>query len=252
MTLLPTRMVTMTTFFRAIHNVPPVRIATRDAAGSLPIRAQRHCDAAAIASSFGWYVYPPICFSLERHHTGIACHLDGYGKAFMIPPTGAIQFPHHATVFNEAAPRPLQGRSMPFLTGLPELGMLQIWTGYFVRTCPETSLLIRPPANVCGEEPPIHFTYEGIIETDHYFSPIFTNVRLPKSGKVSFSIDRPIVQVQPLSRRTYASTATSYNEIDKLSDWTAAEWRDYETVVSRQEGFAAYAVAARRRRRNEN
>ena len=41
----------------------PIR-ADRAAAGTMPTRAFRYCEPMTSASAFGWYVFPPITFSL--------------------------------------------------------------------------------------------------------------------------------------------------------------------------------------------
>jgi len=42
----------------------PPRRATRDAAGTLAVRAVRYCEPVTSASGFGWYVFPPIGFQV--------------------------------------------------------------------------------------------------------------------------------------------------------------------------------------------
>src|SRR5437763_15508393 len=51
-------------FYRLIPGAPEPRRADRSAEGTLPVNAYRYCEAIASASSFGWYLYPPLSFSL--------------------------------------------------------------------------------------------------------------------------------------------------------------------------------------------
>src|SRR6266567_2039710 len=51
-------------FYRLIPDAPVPRPADRSADGMLPTRGYRYCEALAAASSFGWYIYPPLNFSL--------------------------------------------------------------------------------------------------------------------------------------------------------------------------------------------
>ena len=51
-------------FYRLIPDAPEPRRADRSADGMLPTEAYRYCEAMASASAFGWYIYPPLNFSL--------------------------------------------------------------------------------------------------------------------------------------------------------------------------------------------
>src|SRR5262249_37654224 len=51
-------------FYRLIPDAPVPRPADRSADGTLPVNAYRYCEAIASASAFGWYMYPPLSFSL--------------------------------------------------------------------------------------------------------------------------------------------------------------------------------------------
>src|ERR1700731_480228 len=52
------------TFFRLVPGCRVPQRADRSAAGTMPTRAFRYCEAMTSASAFGWYVFPPISFSL--------------------------------------------------------------------------------------------------------------------------------------------------------------------------------------------
>ena len=51
-------------FYRLIDGAPEPTRADRTADGTLPINAVRYCEPIASASGFGWYLYPPLNFSL--------------------------------------------------------------------------------------------------------------------------------------------------------------------------------------------
>ena len=53
------------TFYRFIPTARYPMRADRSAAGSLPTRAFRYCEPATSAAAFGWYVFPPISFSVQ-------------------------------------------------------------------------------------------------------------------------------------------------------------------------------------------
>lgn len=54
----------LATFFRLLPECRLPMRADRAAAGTMPTRAYRYCEAMTSASAFGWYVFPPITFSL--------------------------------------------------------------------------------------------------------------------------------------------------------------------------------------------
>jgi uncharacterized protein DUF6065 len=132
--------------------------------------------------------------------------------------------------------------------------MVQIWSGMIARTAPDWSLLIRPLANLPAGGG--YALFEGIVESDRWFGPLFTNLRLTRTDRpVRFQADYPLAQVQPLPRWLYQdATLQATRFIGELVALAPADWEDYcATVVrpnhdpNRQVG--RYAIAARRRRR---
>jgi hypothetical protein len=224
-------------FYRAIPGCrSPIR-ADASVLGTLPSRGFQYCEALRSASSFGWYVFPPIDFTLQW---------DGA--------LASAQFPGYAEVFDRSAPKRLRGFAPPFLTAVPEPGIVQVWTGLMVETASDWSILVRPPANY-----PRSFAfdyYEGIVETDHWFGPLFTNIRLVKTDvPIHFSTESPLAQVQPLHRSTYAEEASrSFSVVPELSEFPADAWSRYEETIVKPNldparPVAGYATAVRRRRK---
>ena len=109
-------------------------------------------------------------------------------------PLSVVQFPGFRDQFDAIAPEEIREFSPPFLSALQEPGLLQIWTGLVIRTAPGWSTLVRAPANVPrtnAVEP-----FEGVIETDRWFGPLITNVRLTKTNvPINFRADFPFLQV---------------------------------------------------------
>ena len=81
--------------------------------------------------------------------------------------------------FDRVAPKRLRGFAPPFLTSTWDPSLIQVWTGLFVESAPEWSILVRPPANIQGNAG--YQLYEGIVESDRWFGPLFTNLRLIKT-----------------------------------------------------------------------
>ena len=216
-------------FFRAIARAREPKRPDRTGSGILPMRAARYCESVTSATAFGWWLYPPLDCALMWDGTSV---LWRYGDSDWLPLTAA-QFPDFASDFNNAAPTEAQGCSPPFLTALLEPGLVQIWTGYFARTAPGWSLLVREPVNfpaTAGCR-----AYEGIIEADRWFAPLFANVRLTATHRpVELRGGFPLVQVQPLLRTVYADGVLDRPEIcPSLAEWEPNDWRDFLQAVVR-------------------
>ena len=117
-------------------------------------------------------------------------------------PLTKVQFPGFADYFNKTAPAEVKDFSPSFLSAFKEPGVVQIWSGLIARTIPEWSLLVRSPVNLARSQG--YENYEGIIETDRWFGPLFTNVRLTRTYvPVEFNEEYPFIQVQPVPRSAY-------------------------------------------------
>ncbi len=239
------------TFYRVIEAARLPQRADRSAAGTLPTRAARYCDAVTSASAFGWYLFPPMDFSLLWDGSEVFWTYPGLEDWL---PLTAAQFPHLASRFDAVAPETARGYSPPFLTAAPEPGAVQIWSGMIARTAPDWSLLVRPLANL----PPTggYALYEGIVETDRWFGPLFTNLRLTRTDRpVSFRADYPLAQIQPLPRTLYAdATLEAASMVGGLDGFNDADWERYCATVVRpnqdpERQVGQYAIDARRRRR---
>ena len=239
-------------FFRLIGQGRPPQRADRSAAGTLPTRAYRYCDAVTTASGFGWWVFPPM--DIQLVWDGETVHWAYEGAADWLALSPAAQFPGQSARFDAAAPEHLKGCSPPFLTALPEPGAVQIWTGLLARTAADWSLLVRAPANL----PALggYSLYEGMIETDHWFGPLFTNLRLTRSHRpVRLRADFPLMQVQPIPRHAYADETLGNAEV--VADVASMDERDWAafhaTVVVPNDRpdrrLGEYAVAVRKRRK---
>jgi len=238
------------TFYRAIPGCrAPIRADTA-VLGTLPSRGFQYCEALRSASSFGWYVFPPIDFTLQWDGSQVIWTYRG-AKAWY--PLGSAQFPGYSKVFDRAAPERMRGFAPPFLTALIEPGVVQLWTGLLVGSAPDWSVLVRPPANLPRSL--AYDQYEGIVETDQWFGPLFTNLRLVKTDvPIHFSTETPLLQVQPLQRSTYAEEVSNrFGLVDGLADFPRDAWQRYEEHVVRPNvepaRAGAYAATVRRRRK---
>jgi len=241
----------LVTFYRFVPQAPlPVR-ADRSAVGTLPTRAYRFCEAVATASGLGYYIFPPMNFTLQWDGTRVFWRWPGQDEWL---PLQTAQFPDFRTYFDSIAPDDIKEYSPPFLIALREPGIVQVWSGLVARTRPGVSLMLRGPINV----PRVQHVevFEGIIETDTWFGPVFNNFRLTKTDTpVEFNIEEPFLQAIPLPREVYAdSVFNDYQMVADLKHLRPDEWRAYHHTVVRpnvQEvrPRGQYAVATRRRRR---
>lgn len=240
-------------FCRLIPQARLPKRAERSAAGFLPSRAMRYCDALTSATGYGYWVFPPLDIRLiwDGEQVFWSYGEDETWLPLSATDSGAVQFPNYADVFDGVAPEFLKGCSPPFLGAMPELGGVQMWTGLLAKTRPGWSLSVRSPVNlpaISGLIP-----WEGIVETDIWFGPLFTNFRLTKTNvPVYVRASVPFLQVQPVPQMAYQdSTLNSYSCIEaaglEASDWN----RLGEVLLPHPDAEArqgAYAVTVRKRR----
>ena len=219
----------------------------------LPTRAFRYCDPVTSASAFGWYIFPPFAFSLEFDGTNVKWTFGAEDQWYSL---GTAQFPDFESYFDKHAPDDLKGCSPPFITAFPEPGHVQIWSGLIARTKPGWSLFVRPVPNFprsLGYD-----LFEGIVETDSWFGPLFTNLRLKKTDVwIDFQAGLPLFQIQPIRRELYEGrTLDEFNVVAELEGWSKADWDSYRNTVvmpNLQEHKlpGQHAVKLRKRRRSE-
>lgn len=237
--------------------VPAARFpqrADRSAAGSLPTRAFRFCEAVVTAAAYGYYVFPPTNFSLMWDGHDVSWTWEGADGWY---PLKSSQFPNFREQFDEVAPDDIKGFSPPFVSTLQEPGLLQLWSGLVVRTAAGWSTHLRAPANL--PRTGMYELYEGIIETDRWFGPLFGVVRLARTNvPISFSTESPLFQVQPLPREAYQeSTLNNYEIVPELRQLRPEDWDDYYQTVVRpnvqeHRPRGQYATRTRKRRKADD
>ena len=240
---------TICRFYRLIPDAPVPRRADRSADGMLPTRGYRYCEAAASASAFGWYIYPPLPFSLVWDGVEIAWT---YGGAEDWYPLRGAQAPGFRQYFEKVAPDSVKPLAPPFLAVVREPGVVQVWSGYLARTAPGWALLSRGPANIPRTQGYEH--YEGILETESWFGPLFTNIRLTRTNSpVEFHVRYPLLQVQPLRRECYREPSF---EVAEMSEMTPADWQKFEATMKpntdQMRMLGHYAADTRRQNRRSS
>lgn len=231
-------------FFRLVPDAPAPRRADSSADGMLPVRGYRYCEALRSASAYGWYVYPPLNFSLVWDGTEIAWTYEGADSWY---PLRSAQYPGFRQLFENAVPDDLKPLAPPFLLAAREPGVVQIWSGYLARSAPGWALLSRSPVNIPRTQGYEHF--EGIVETDTWFGPLFTNIRLTRSNSpIEFSVRYPLFQIQPLLRTCYIESSFTISE---LKDLGPADWDRFAVTMrpntDNTRSLGHYAVDTRKR-----
>ena len=250
---MPSTQTPIARFYRLIEQTRPPMRADRSAAGTLPTRAYRYCEAVTSATGHGWWVFPPMGLRVMWDGADIFWATEEEETWNLLAPSTPP--PAFAEAFDTAAPDFLAGCTPPMLTALPEPGTLQIWTGLMVRTRPGWHMLVRAPANLPGIGG--ISLYEGIVESDVWFGPLFTNLRFTRSHvPVTLRPDYPLVQLQPLWAPSYGDAVLdSMDVVPGMGEMADSDWLDYHrTIVVPNEDpdrpFGAYAKSARRRRKS--
>jgi len=98
--------------------------------------------------------------------------------------------------------------------------------------------------------------FEGIIETDTWFGPLFNNIRIVKTdAPIEFRTDAPFLQVQPLRKEYYADKFLRNFGVKSLAELSAEDWEAYyRTVVAPnvnpERTPGNYAVSVRKQSRH--
>ena len=175
------------TLIKAYDQAPDIRPAEKSANGTMPAAAFQYCESMRVASSFGWYVYSPIELSLYFDGKEVFMHEDGRWNTLK-----SINLPDDFRAYwRSVAPDALGELDPPFLTSLFVPGLVQIWSGYLIKSAPGWATNIRPPVNLDSRSSISPF--EGIVETSvQQFMPLFINFRIIKTDtEIYIPTNRP-------------------------------------------------------------
>lgn len=236
------------TFYRVLPGLAPRR-GTPCAIGTLPTRAFQYCEAARQGSALGYYVFLPKTFQLEWD--GGTGGLWSFDDGAIWHPLTTAAFPDSMATFDAVAPEWCKGFCPPFITFTEFSGAVQIWTGWFARTAPGYSLLVKGRTNI--GQPRAYEVLEGVVDTDEWFGPLFAIVRLITPGvPIVFDAITPFLQVLPLHRASYANDVQNRFLVQDADAISPELWRAYERSLivpaMRNPERGHYAKGARRRR----
>ncbi|MDR7033999.1 DUF6065 family protein [Mesorhizobium sp. BE184] len=212
-------------FIKVYDPAPDIESASADAKDHAPLRGRKFCAPLNVASSIGWYVYPPLNFHLNWDGRNFFIMFDDSEDWMLVD---QITFPNYAEKFEAIAEaRGIHGVP-PFLDVFPELGVIQVWTGYMLVTDPQDSIWVRAPINMPGSLE--YDVFDGVIDTDWWRGPIIVNLRFHKTdAPVSFKRHRPIGQVFSLPRAFFDQSRNQpfeqHNGLEALTDEDWNLWR---------------------------
>ncbi len=182
-------------FYKCWPEAPdPVR-PSPDLRGEIPARG-KFCEPFTAANTSGALICPPIDFSLTWTGTEILTELEGIEETIIVD---KLYLPGYADYWETIAPEGALEVIPPFLEAVPERGLLQVFSGLYVRTPPGISTWIRGPIN--WPQSGVWMANEGIVETNWWAGPLFFVIQMQKTDfPVSFSRDTPFLQVIPVDR----------------------------------------------------
>jgi len=187
--------------FAATASITPPVLADPTVLGSIPHRAAVYCQPLIAATGYGWYIYPPADFDLlwdgDINYWRPA-GTDRWSKLHI------VQFSEFDKDFVESAPAWASDlTAIPAIAHSPERGLIQLWTGLLIKTSENWSTHIGPLVNYPRLS---HFeVFEGIIETEWWFGPLVTPLRITKTDQIiEFRKNRPYCQMKPVLNECFA------------------------------------------------
>ncbi|MCG8461206.1 MAG: DUF6065 family protein [Holophagales bacterium] len=220
----------LATFYQLYPDAPSPTLADATLGGSIPLRALKHCEPFTSASGFGWFVYPPIDFSLRWEGEVI------YWKQRLEEPWRVLDDPVLLPGLVERAVADgfrdiVEEGIPPFLGRAFEAGLVQIWSGLVVRTRPGWSILVRPLANFPKDSR--YEVLDGLIETEWFFGPLVTPIRIRKTDEpIRFLTRKPLYQIQPVRTDAYRRKFLEEFEVRQgMGAMNEADWKRFRECL---------------------
>jgi hypothetical protein len=239
-------------FYQIVPAAIPPMPADASALGTLPVAAYQYCEAIRAASSFGWYIFPPEDIRLRWDGAEVRSYQAGEWQLLSSLSLGD----EFLERWDQHAPDDLKSRPPPYLSSLFVPGIVQVWSGFLIGSDTGWSTLVRPPANLAQSHS--YFCYEGLIETDRFGPcPLFVNLRLLATDReIVLPRTRPLFQVQPLPRASYAGAGRSCRITD-IAEMSVANWQGFRGTIRSSDPrdddhkTGSYGAHTRRRAKQE-
>lgn len=182
--------------FRYSDVVPDPRPAPRDLAGEISARALRHCEPLLVANAAGFLVNSPVDADLVWTGSEVLATFADVPETVLVD---RLYLPDSADYWQKHFPGDANNILPPFLEAFPEHGIVQIWSGLFVKTPPGIASWIRGPVNRTSGS--AYSIVEGVIDTDWWAGPLFSVIRFNRTDfPVKLSRETPLLQVFAISR----------------------------------------------------
>ncbi|WP_156459749.1 MULTISPECIES: DUF6065 family protein [unclassified Mesorhizobium] len=235
-------------FFKGYPGVPDPQPGEDRLSGEIPLRAYQHCEPFLAANRVGWLLYPPVDFSIQWNGVDVFVQFDTIEEVVKLD---RVFLPGFADFWIDNTDQDLVDAMPPFLELFPERGVLQVWTGFFVKTDENVSTWVRAPVN--RQDSTAYKVVEGIIETDWWTGLLFTNIQLLRTDEpIQFSKSRPWFQVFEVPRALHgAGPRPQLDIVEDLSDFPSDFWDGLKETAHRRnsEKAGSYRVISRRRGR---
>jgi Family of unknown function (DUF6065) len=255
----------MIEFIRAAPNAIPPMPADRSALGTLPFAAAQYCEAICAASAWGHYAFSADDITIKWTGNETLILLDGGWRVLQsYTPQSILDY------WRDSAPGEFSDSAPPFVTALFIPGVVQLWTGFLVRTAENWSTAVRPLVNMPSSA--FYSCFDAIVETDQYGPwPLFMNIRLnAPNTEIFIQKTKPLFQVQAIPRESYIRSRRSsqllnqeietdaHQELLDIRQLPAALWKGYAKTVrptdenrssDANHAFGNYAAQARQRAR---
>ena len=218
-------------FYRGWPEAPLPTPATIAINGNISTRAHQFCEPYLVANSMGYLLYPPIDFNLYWDGSQMLVQFEGLYDWIIVD---KIFLPNSMNLWRELVEPELVDALPVFLEAFPERGVLQLWSGYFASTQPGSSLWIRAPIN--QNDTTAYSVIEGIVETDWWAGPLFTNIEINKTDMpIAFRKDKPFLQVFSIPRLSHQRDARHPVSVEDFSAGTPVSFleRMKDTVTRR-------------------
>lgn len=234
-------------FLRGWPSSPLPKRSDASINGSISTRAFQYCEPFSAANRIGYLVYPPIDFNLIWDGSQALVQLENMEEWIIID---KIYLPNSIDYWSETVPQNLIDTLPVFLEAFPERGVIQIWSGYFAETPTGSSTWIRGPINQPTN--PAYNILEGIIETDWWAGPLFSNIQLLKTDyPIAFRKDKPFLQVFSIPKVFHQRNRDSEISVRNLNDINSIEFcQRMEVTANRRNSNPPGSY--RRKSRNES
>jgi hypothetical protein len=234
------------TFIRLSLNVRP-RAAEETAADTAMVKAFKYCEPFRVASQWGYHVFAPFDFWLRSDgRRGIKWSLDAHEWEPLVEKIPGVW----ADAWDAVAPDNCKGYCPSFLAVGEENRIIQIGTGVVAKTRPGYGLYVRPMVND-AKPPGGYITYEGFIDTDTWWHPLFANIEITQTNEpIRIARDWPLLQVYPVPHELIRAK----HDYKVTEEIPAEAWDFYhsdiiQNVMRIDHTRGHYAAASRKRNR---